>query len=686
MASKFGNSKAKNFWSPYLDWAAQLSEYSPWRSPHLPQTDTRTIDPGIYEPIFVRSKVEDFFYQVDHDRDTGLFYESMEVALNDTATFRPPKTPIEAFLYSKVGGKRERDYYDVLHVGSPVAIEKGVAAGFRIKIPQDFVGPTVAIGIIDDGIGYLNNRFSRFSKCIPTKTRFLAFWHQSLAKKKKKSDKNVQLGRVIFQNEIERQRTSAIRIGEQHLYRQSNNQTYPDGITRTVEQAASHGTHILDLATGESPAGPNHFSDVPIIGVQLPPDSIDDTSGVRLETHLLQGLRWMIAVARVGKVENLVVNASLGVHAGPKDGYKFIEQQMAWEIDKAAMSTGALNGVNVEIVLPYGNEYESRQVAVLEPVEGKDAGVGLRLQPDDLTPSYVEIRPIPNNGYVADLGALCVGLILPDGTALAPVEIKAGHYRDIENEGEIVGRVYHVSPKPAAINGQDVQPFIALAFAPTSPLAPNAGDVPPAGDMWRTKAPSGLWTIVLNLESEPAGRFSVQIQRDDSAVGYARRGRQAYFDDNYAHEWDAKDRDYTELHRRKSAVYHAGTNGAYTTSKKRGMHTVGAALVREGPPGLTLVEPARYASEGADWSGEEPSGSALSETGRATWGLLASGSISGSAARFVGSSTAAASYSRDLVLKHLKKAPLRKILNPPNPSQLGNSTIIENPAVRDRKL
>ena len=686
------------FWSPYLDLSAFLAKAAPWRSivtrgrsdldeQKMPdegkKTDVRKRGrQRIYEPIFVRSKVpyDEFFKNVCCD--PCLLHEHMEVFLNDASKNRPAGTPVEAFLYSYIKTDRKRSYYEVLHVGSPVAIDKGTAEydllDFRSEQPTE-----VVLGIIDDGICYLNKRFRQSEE----KTRFLAFWQQSLAQEI--GPVSVALGDLKKIMDMNNLLGEARQKSEADIYRQENKKIYPDGLTRTAEQAASHGTHILDLAIGVDPDRPggDPVKDVPIIGVQLPPDSIDDTSGTRLETHLLQGLRWMIFEARRNRIENLVVNVSLGILAGPKDGTKFIEQQIAWEIAKAAipvdLGNGNISSVRVDVVLPFGSEYESRQVAELQMGNSIERSIGLKVQRDDLTPNYVEIRPYPGTDYVAELRSLEVGLVAPDGTQFAPVLPDPNRFVDISIGGTNVGRLYHVGERPGAVTGEPVKPFLALALLPTTPFVPETGTPGNPTDPGLT-APPGTWQIVVRSNRPNPFLVTLQIQRDDTAVGHTRRGRQAYFDDPTVGRWDAPDRDFTGLG--DGPVRHEGTNSAYATSRRPGLHSVGSAEIRHDPvTGQADIKPARYASEGAIWTVGGPEGSALSETGRAHGGVLASGSISGSAARFIGSSTAAATFSRDLVMARLSPAgTLPGVAPAPDPARLGRSTITDNPAIRRR--
>ncbi len=678
-------------WDPYLDWSRQLLRQAPWRSVvtqgseghFLGAPDGQVPRPGdggqsppasvgLFEPIFVRVKSDlsagAFFELLQQDRN--LLFEPMERAIAEN---RPEGEPIEIFLYARLLVPRARHYYEVLHVGSPVAIDETVKPVAYQLVPAERQTDKVALGIIDDGICYLNRRFTRPDAGTGRRvTRFLAFWQQGLAGTQPFAP--TLLGRISDETRLNQ--LLADPAGEAEIYRRENALVYPAGVTRTNEQAASHGTHLLDLAAGGA-----DLDALPLIGVQLPPDAVDDTSGTRLEIPVLQALRWMILTARVRRIRHLVVNISLGILAGPKDGSMLIEQQMRREVELAAMPALGTR-VEVELVLPFGSEYETRQVAELCPQVGKDAEVGLCLQRDDRAASFVEIRPQvrAKAAYDTELADLSVSLVAPDGTMFGPFRPGAGRAFDIAVGGVTVGRFYRTLPRPGVAGGPEIRSYLALAFAPTMPLAPETGTVPTAG--WRIAAPPGRWLIRLASAGAAPGPVAVQVQRGDTAVGYRITGRQARLDADPVDGWNTRDRDYTGLG--SGAIRHEGTNNAYATSGAPRLHAVGSARIGPGPGGLTRAEPAAYASQGAGWTVAGPDAAAPTETGHLHAGLNAVGSFSGSAAHFVGSSTAAASYSRSLARTLLGSGALGGVINITEQARLGARSVTENPAIRAR--
>ncbi|WP_168217337.1 S8 family serine peptidase [Paracoccus liaowanqingii] len=526
------------------------------------------------------------------------------------------------------------------------ALPQGIALADGAEVPSAMPvdpGTHTGIAIIDDGIGFLNARF----RSDPVTSRFLGVWLQSAALKHGDS-----MGRVLNAVAVARLTAATATTAEAVLYRDLLNELHADPrLVRTILQAATHGTHVLDLAAGADPLDlANPMRRLPLIGVQLPPEAVNDTSGMQMTVPLLQGLRWAIMVAQTARLDRLIVNASLGILAGSKDGKSFLERQMARLIARAGRI-----GLEVHIVLPYGNDHEGRQVARLSAATGGHGAITLRLQPQDATPSYVEIRDLAAR-EAGDGAPLSIGLTLPDGTDIAAATVALGGSRDVLWRGRLVGRLYH-RPRKA---GRDA--VVLLALAPTQAIAP--GDA---------TAPAGAWTI--RFDDAGVHDIVLQVQRDDRAAGYRLSGRQAYFEAADAHSWNRRTRDWTGHDHPSCPIRHDGTNSAYATSPHPQIHNVGGALLTEG----RAARPADYAARGADWSGIEPRLSAVSETSSAIRGLRASGTLSGTTARFSGSSAAAPTLTRALALND-PGGPVPVAAG--DQDRLGAKALTANPAIR----
>lgn len=642
--------------SAYNDWAEELR--------HVDTLRAAANLGRLHVPAFVVSDLEpnEFFRRIQDC--PKLFCDPMERELAGVfknAGFRPR---VEAVLYRAAGYLPPEDLCTILHEGLPVAIASEVAP--RLRLASKMRGADAGIAVIDDGIGFLNARF----RATPDTTRFLAVWLQAMGPVVQQANggSDTLIGRELSEEEINGLVTRSRHISEATLYSELNGALHGDpGVVRTILQAGTHGTHVLDLAAGADPTNRDDpMLQVPLIGVQLPAEAVDDTSGQRMVMPLIQGLRWAILVALQNELRRLVVNVSLGVLAGPKDGRSFLERQMEREIARAAHA-----GLDVEIVLPYGNDYDSRQVARLPASLSGAPEILLRLQPDDATPTFVELRDLGAR-HSGDAEHVEIGLVAPDGTPFAPETVPAGAARNICWRGQLVARLYHVPARQlpasdmfggAQTSNDMAAPFHLLAFAPTLALAPGG-----------RSAPSGRWTIIFG---NAAGLDIVlQIQRDDRAAGYRLSGRQAYFDAPDAYGWTTRTRDWTGLEA-GGALRHEGTNSAYATSIHPAIHSVGAALLR---PHAAPV-PAPYASRGAAWSGGHPRRSAVSEIGHSQPGLTASGTLSATTARFSGSSVAAPSVTRALVAAPPRR-PATDVPIPGDEDRLGASVVTRNAAIR----
>ncbi|BBU58596.1 hypothetical protein KU6B_48610 [Mameliella alba] len=107
------------------------------------------------------------------------------------------------------------------------------------------------------------------------------------------------------------------------------------------------------------------------------------------------GLRWILRqAARVDATAPVIVNVSLGVLAGPKDGTHFVEHQMARE----AQTWEEVTGQPVRLVWAFGNSYRSSQVAWLTPTEAPRNLTGAcspTTKPPVLSRSIVEAVHLP---------------------------------------------------------------------------------------------------------------------------------------------------------------------------------------------------------------------------------------------------------------------------------------------------
>ena len=529
----------------------------------------------------------------------------------------------------------------------------------RVERSDASDAPPLVFGILDDGIGALHGRTRR----MPTSSRI---------------EKLLWLGArpgaapVLTRAQLDAELARPIQRLEHDAYCEMADAIYAPHTRHSLGRAQTHGAHMLDLAVGADPGDP--LAQVPILAVQVAPASFDDTSGTRLNFDILLGLRWLIVetalLAGRGEPVDLVVNMSLGYTAGPKNGRSFVEQAVArlMTVAEAALR------VTVHLTLPYGNGYSDNVIARSTIDPSAMQRFNLRVQPDDRTPSYLELR-LTDQSPAQDLAEARITITPPRGGLQNPVQqLPAGQHADLRNEdGRLWGRLYHVPSRP--LFGGQVEPAVLLlALAPTIGLRSDAD----------LTCPSGQWQIELrNCNGQPMD-VTAQVQRDDDPSGRNTGARQARLEGLETRIWDPVSRAFDGVDDGAGRVTRRGTNSALSTIPHQRAYSVGGALVRHAAAQV-VVEPAEYyGAEGADWSGNAPDLSAISERARGTPGITAAGLGSAGNARLSGSSTACATAARDLV-EHLRGAQrLPDITHPAVDPRLGSRTIIDTPAIRRR--
>lgn len=357
--------------------------------------------------------------------------------------------------------------------------------------------PKVLVAVVDDGIAFAHDRFLddagktriefAFDQRVPLKPWFfgreLSKRHQTRGIDRRMADS--QHAGIVDEDEVYR-RTATVQLSRPGH--------------KPLLARASHGSAVADLAC--SAVAPPPAGSRPIIVVQLPTATVADTSGATLGPQMWAALWYIVHRAdqiRVGLP--VVANLSYGTIAGPHDGSSLLERLMDWFI--------AACGSSVSVVLPAGNSRLSRCHACFSLDPGGCERLGWRVLPDDRTESQVEIWLPPG------APGLELRIIAPGGQPTNPFGWGSG--QTLYVDGNPVARASYYAP-----GSMGSRAMVHIILAPTAD---------PAGKL--ALAPAGLWTIELHHT-----RGSVQvrdihawIQRDDTAPGYPRSGRQSYFDD-----------------------------------------------------------------------------------------------------------------------------------------------------------
>jgi len=490
--------------------------------------------------------------------------------------------------------------------------------------PQ-FVHDMVAIGIIDDGIGFAHERFCTG----PEASRIYGLWVQE-AERADSADHSVLFGQRLSNRDINRLLKECKSEGS--VYRKSGIINFQKNKYNPLASRASHGTHVLDLAAGYDPevAGGRR----PILAVQLPSVATIDTSGVTMGSYVLQAVRmimvWadrLIRVDRDGheKPVPLVINFSYGILAGPKDGTQHLEHALAKLIEFRNRKA------RTALVLPAGNSYRVRTTANVSLDKAEVRQLDWVALPDAAAPNFIEIW-LDTEDFESEYSPFEIALFTPAGEYGEPIRLKQGIIRLLTIDGRpIAGMCYDVSGE-----GEDKRGRIFLAVGPS---VRNEKDWP--------IAPSGRWKITLKNVVEASITARWYVQRDDTPFGYPRRGRQSYLDADDAYERDCKTGDYRRYANGCLLTYE-DTLSAIATAPYAATVVGAAESTDEFYEETDDCPPADYASSGPTISREEPDCSAIADDGDAHWGVLAAGTLSGSTVPMRGSSVAAPQIVREL--------------------------------------
>jgi hypothetical protein len=418
--------------------------------------------------------------------------------------------------------RRFRRFFESLErftLGSPLPSSSVAARDHKEVRPlhprsQTVTPGTVVIGIIDDGIPFAHERFRKPDGT----TRVEAVWVQH------GSPGNVPIG---FDNGFEISKADIDTylatypqgdfIDEDEIYRRAGVADFTLDGRKALAWRASHGAHVMDIACGWDP---DQAPDWRVICVQLPTAITADSSGASLAPYAVKALEYIRniaqAIAGPGQSLPLVVNFSYGLLAGPHDGTHEIELAF----DRILREHNTIPGNKpMRVVIPSGNSHLARAHAkVTFQAAGDQAALPLRVLPDDLTPSFVEIW-LPPAAAAGNRVELTIAT--PQGDVSPPLEENDGFTLQYEVDGKVLCEArYHFRSAPTG------RGMFLISLQPTMRIESENSPVPTD-----PVAPAGLWNLTLkNLGLASHEALEAWVQRDDAPVGYRRRGRQSYFD------------------------------------------------------------------------------------------------------------------------------------------------------------
>lgn len=301
--------------------------------------------------------------------------------------------------------------------------------------------PVTVIGVIDDGFSLFHSRLQRASKS----TRVHALWDQNRSIRQGESlqpsagatrscsvlgkQKLPQFGygRFIAKDEIDRASNSIEEsdgedaahdgLGYVPVLPDPTDGGLADAGNRPKRsmRRSSHGSGVLDLVTGcrEGEAEPDAAGTAPLVLVQLPQPTVQDSSGGSLALHVLDALQFILDTAwglvpykSMGTnavmateqpdegsddklldrpyVENrVVVNLSYGTSAGPHDGSSMLEMAM----DEMVANAGG----KLQIVVAAGNLHGGNTHAALRMRQGHSGQLTWTVTPDNPMESFLEL-------------------------------------------------------------------------------------------------------------------------------------------------------------------------------------------------------------------------------------------------------------------------------------------------------
>jgi hypothetical protein len=376
-------------------------------------------------------------------------------------------------------------------------------------VPHD-QAPDAVLGVIDDGIAFAHDRFLAEDR----RTRIEYLWDMGAPVSQGPWGLGQEIDKRTPQTGIDALMQGCRHGGlvdEDQVYRRSGFSGPSRRGFDPLARRMAHGTHVLDLAchAGASPPAGKR----PIVAVQLPGAAVADTSGATLGATLLLAFFYVLwraeCVAWRARSQPLplVVNISMGIHAGPHDGSSLFEGML----DALIVLANATGAAPTRVVLPSGNQRQARGHACLDVPGHSQRQLLWRLLPDDQSPSELQIWLPPGT----DTQALRVRIAAPDGTPSPPLD--ATHPLWTHPSSVSCTRfARYAQPDPST--GRSC---ITVILAPTADLEGRAPVVP-----------AGLWRISLdNTGAAPVVGVHAWIQRDDTAPGHRLRGRQSYFED-----------------------------------------------------------------------------------------------------------------------------------------------------------
>jgi hypothetical protein len=434
-----------------------------------------------------------------------------------------------------------------------------------------------------------------------------------------------------------------------------------------MKRTVVHGPHVADVAAGplrwrqtiytdrDTPPGedPTPITAIDcakdptvtdIAWVQLPRGGLQDSSGGWLDSHVLDGVRYLLW-CRGAATNKTVITLSYGSTVGPHDGSSIL----ANALDAIVAAEEGPKCDSLHIVMAGGNSFDARGHALLDLYAGQAGTLVWRVLPGSEAPSFLQLW-LPDKAWRVSLtapGGASTGLLAAQNVSVWPTAASPS------------ATVVYVEA-----GSRGGSPMVLMALAPTV-----IDDTPS-----REPAPHGDWIVTVQAGATD-GVARAYIARNDVDMDAVLRGRQSIFvdpadspapelreplDDENRNPWD-------------TALFGAGAR-AGAVLRRRG--TLNGIATSPGPKPVAGHcrnysdaggdrTHAIYSSAGQapDNTGRNPFTSYPTDESPVLQGVRAAGSRSGSMFRLVGTSTAAPQLARWLLMKGPK--PVTKDYNDP---------------------
>ncbi len=516
------------------------------------------------------------------------------------------------------------------------------------------------IGLIDSAIALAHARFRR----IDGGTRVLSAWLQA---GEWRDPAAVPFGRELFRTEIDRLMWRATLGGaiDEDAFDRSAGLTqfhHPRG-DRRLNENATHGTHVGDLAAGfelRDSSADEARRRLPIIAVGLPPRACIGASGNFLEFYAIHAVDYIIDRAdRIWSACGygdggfpIVINLSYGLQAGPKDGQKLIEK-----VIRVATERAETEGRPIRVVLPAGNDLLSEGAADFRVSASQKVDLDWRIRPGDHTPNYAEIWSdvIAGKAHKKASHPLTVSLAPPGGPAGPNGAGKAGQIATLIDDADPntpLAKIYCRLHDNTPLHGSPGSPWHRLVYVLCTRQT--------LGNSISPTSPAGRWAISVSPNGNEAQRGFAYVQSDQSLTFGSETGLVSSFahpefeaDDESGRPIDAwsypTDDTAPVLTDTTPPMMRRGTLNAIASSNS--VRVIGSYRRTDGAPSVF----SSAASSGAVGNGRAaPTALLPGDDGAARFGLMAAGSRSGSAAVMQGTSFSTALATRRIALAMLE--------------------------------